>query len=275
MALESNATATTERFELLLEALEPWLDRAVIVGGWTLPLLRHHPRALGLSYAPLFTEDADVAVPLELRAESANLRERLLARDFHEEFIGEDKPPATHYQLGADGGFYAEFLTPLVGSEFKRNQKRDATTTVAGVTAQKLRHLEILLIEPWRIEFPRVRGESGFFIVNVANPVSYVVQKLLAHAKRKPEAQAKDLLYVHDTIELFAASLDDLRHVWANGICPALERRAATKLHEARARIFGEVTDLTRRAARIAVGRQLSPEALTETCHVGLQRLLG
>ena len=66
MALESNAT--TERFEHLVEALEPWLDRLVIVGGWTLPLLRHHPLAQGLPYASLFTKDADVALPLGFRS---------------------------------------------------------------------------------------------------------------------------------------------------------------------------------------------------------------
>lgn len=75
MALESNAT--TERFERLLEALEPWLDRVVIVGGWTLPLLRHHPLAQGLPYAPLFTKDADVAVPLAFRPENGDIRRRL------------------------------------------------------------------------------------------------------------------------------------------------------------------------------------------------------
>jgi hypothetical protein len=273
MVLETNTT--TERFQRLMEALDPWLDRVVIVGGWTLPLLRHHPLAQGLPYAPLFTRDADVAVPAGLRSERVDVRERLLARGFHEDFLGDDKPPVTHYQLGDDAGFYVEFLTPLVGSEFKRNQKRDVTATIAGVTAQKLRHVEILLVEPWTVAFPRAQGEIGFHGVNVANPVSYVVQKLLVHAKRKPDARAKDVLYVHDTIELFAASLNDLRAVWTNSVSLALERRAIARLHEARRRIFGEVTDLSRTAALMAVGRRLSPEALVETCNVGLQRLLG
>jgi hypothetical protein len=156
MALESNAT--TGRFERLMEALEPWLDRVVIVGGWTLPLLRHHPLAQGLPYASLFTKDADVAVPLDFRPESGDVRNRLLARGFHEDFLGDDKPPVTHYQLGDDAGFYVEFLTPLVGGEFKRNQKRDVTVTLAGVSAQKLRHVEVLLIEPWTVALPRAHG---------------------------------------------------------------------------------------------------------------------
>jgi hypothetical protein len=273
MTLESKAHA--ERFERLMEALEPWLDRVVIVGGWTLPLLRYHALAQqGLPYAPLFTKDADVAVPLELRSESVDVRNRLLARGFHEDFLGDDQPPVTHYQLGHDAGFYVEFLTPLVGSEFKRDGKRDVTAKIAGVTAQKLRHVEILFIQPWTVALPRAQDAARFFNVNVVNPVSYVVQKLLVHAKRKPDDRAKDVLYVHDTIELFAASLHDLRPIWTNSVSPALERRTIARLREARVQIFGEVTDVTRKAALMAAGRRLTPEALVETCHAGLQRLL-
>jgi hypothetical protein len=270
MSIESNVT--TERFERLLEALEPWLDSVVIVGGWTLPLLRLHALAQPLPYAPLFTKDADVAVPPELRSKSGDARERLLARGFHENFFGDDKPPVAHYQFGDDDGFYAEFLTSLAGSEFKRG-KKDVTAKIVGVTAQKLRHLEILFIEPWSVALPRAQDTVRVFNVKVANPVSYIVQKLLVHAKRKPGDQAKDILYVHDTIELFAASLNELRMVWTNRVSPALERRVSARMYEARDRIFGEVTDLTRKAALMAAGRRLSPEALMETCQAGFQRL--
>lgn len=49
---------------------------------------------------------------------------------------------------GADAGFYAEFLTPLVGGEFRRDGTRDVTTSVIGVSAPKLRHVDVLLIAP-------------------------------------------------------------------------------------------------------------------------------
>jgi hypothetical protein len=155
------ASTTTERFERLIEALEPWLDRVVIVGGWTLPLLRHHPLAQRLPYGPLFTKDADVAIPLGLRSEHGNVRERLLARGFHEDFLGDEKPPVTHYLLGDDDGFYAEFLTSLTGGEFKRG-KRDVTARIVGVSAQKLRDLEILFVEPWIVALPRARRTDAF-----------------------------------------------------------------------------------------------------------------
>lgn len=273
--MSSESAATTERFERLIDAIEPWLDRVVIVGGWTLPLLRHHSLAQPLPYSPLYTKDADVAVPLGLRSDGGNVRERLLARGFHEDYLGEDKPPVTHYRLGDDDGFYAEFLTSLTGGEFKRDRQRDVTATIAGVTAQKLRHLDILFIEPWTVELPRAISTGAVFHVNVVNPVSYIVQKLLVHARRKRDDQAKDVLYVHDTIELFAGSLGELRSVWIESVNPALEKRARVKLSEERIRIFGEVTDQVRNAALMAAGRQLSPEALVETCNAGFRRIFG
>jgi len=59
-------------------------------------------------------------------------------------------PPATHYHYGKGGGFYAEFLAPLVGSEYDRRGKRKATLEVAGVSSQLLRYIEILLVSPWK-----------------------------------------------------------------------------------------------------------------------------
>jgi len=68
--------------------------------------------------------------------------------------------------------------------------------------------------------------------------VSYVVQKMLTHSKRKPDDRAKDVLYVHDTIELFAASLSDLQRVWAKSVGPALGARAITRVRAARDQIL-------------------------------------
>jgi hypothetical protein len=65
----------------------------------------------------LTTLDGDVAVPAKLKQEEATVRTRLLEAGFHEEFVGEDHPPTAHYHNGKGGGFYAEFLAPLEGSE--------------------------------------------------------------------------------------------------------------------------------------------------------------
>ena len=46
-----------EPFTRLVAALEPWLDRVVIVGGWAHRLYRLHPHAQELDYPPLTIGD--------------------------------------------------------------------------------------------------------------------------------------------------------------------------------------------------------------------------
>ena len=265
-----------EKFVQLADAIGPYLDRVVIVGGWAHRLFRLHPLAQTLPYAPLMTRDTDVALPTGITVGQENLRERLLSRGFHEQFLGDDRPPVTHYQLGdRDAGFYVEFLTPLVGGEFRRDDIRDVTATIAGITAQKLRYLDVLLIAPWSVSLG-VGADTGRLPVriNIANPVSYIVQKLLVSGKRKPAERAKDVLYIHDTLELFAGSLPDLRRLWTDGVRPPLGSRGEAKVRQSARRLFSDVTDTAREAARMAAGRALSAESTVEACSLGLARIL-
>jgi len=57
-----------ESFDRLAEALDRWLDQAVIIGGWAHRLYRLRPLAQTLDYEPLGTFDSDIAVPLDLPA---------------------------------------------------------------------------------------------------------------------------------------------------------------------------------------------------------------
>jgi hypothetical protein len=202
-------TRDVDAFSRLVEALRPWLAEVVFVGGWAHRLYRLHPLAHPLEYPPLSTLDTDVAIPANTRATEENIRARLLAADFDEKLSGEHRPPVARYELGAEyGGFYAEFLTPLVGGEYKRDKTPDATVRVAGVTAQKLRHVDLLLLRPWSVRLDRA---NGFTVprpatVRIPNAASYLAQKLLVHGKRKSAERAKDVLYIHDTIELFGRS---------------------------------------------------------------------
>ena len=147
-----------EPFARLVEALDPWLDQLVIIGGWAHRLYRLDPRAQTLAYPPLTTLDSDVAVPPGISVKGGTIRDRLLAAGFQEEFVGEDRPPATHYHLGAQGGFYAEFLTPLVGSEYGRKGERKATREVGGISSQQLRYIDILLLTPWSVRLDKAGG---------------------------------------------------------------------------------------------------------------------
>ena len=81
-----------EPFSKFIEAIDPWLDQAVLVGGWAHRLYRLDPRARKLGYLPLTTLDGDVAVPEKLKVEKSTIRQRLLEAGFTGEFVGEDAP---------------------------------------------------------------------------------------------------------------------------------------------------------------------------------------
>ena len=133
-----NGHAENEEFARLIDALNPWLGVAVIIGGWAHRLYRIHPVAQVIAYVPIGTLDTDVAIPAGLRVEGDDLRKRLLANGFEEERLGQDKPPATHYRLrDAETGFYAEFLTPLIGAHEGRDGQPKATKRIAGVVSQQ------------------------------------------------------------------------------------------------------------------------------------------
>lgn len=270
-----NADIEREAFARLIEALDPWLDQVVIVGGWAYQLYRLHPRARTLDYPPLTTLDSDVAIPDRMEAKQASVRARMLAAGFQEEFQGEDRPPATHYHYGAHGGFYAEFLTPLVGSEYGRQGERKAATEIAGVSSQRLRHVEILLLAPWSIRldeslgFPLASGKQ----VQIANPTSFLTQKILIQGDRDRRDRAKDVLYIHDTIEIFAENLAELRDIFENQIRLQLHAKKLGEVMRAGEALFGEVSDVVREAVLMAAGRKLDAEALVETCRAALKTI--
>ena len=206
-----------------------------------------------------------------------DIRVALEKAGFNEKLLGESQPPVTHYELSEDdAGFYAEFLTPLVGSGRKRDGTPDATVTVAGVTAQKLRHLEILFVDPCVI---RIGPDQGFPLrgrvaLRVANPASFIVQKLLIQQDRTAAKRAQDALYIHDTLELFAGALPGLKESWEKKIRPSLSERAARTAVELSASTFSSVTDTIRNAAQMAHGRNLSPERLQGLCQGALREVI-
>jgi hypothetical protein len=260
-------------FRLLLAALEPWLGQIVIVGGWAHQLYRLHPEAQHLDYPPLTTSDTDVAVPGQLPVGEQDIRARLLANGFTEEFFGEERPPATHYRLGGEASaFYAEFLTPLVGSEYDRKQRRKATVEVAGIASQRLRGIDLLLHHPWSIDF---ESEGFAAKIQIANPVSFLAQKILIHGKRGREDRAKDILYMHDTLEVFGARLPELQELWRNIVAPQLQARSARQVSKASGVLFCHLTDDIRRAAQISGERRLTSETIRKACQYGFIQLFG
>jgi hypothetical protein len=269
----SEQGSEVEAFLKFIAALDPWLGEVVLIGGWAHRLYRLDPRARSLGYVPLTTLDGDVALPPKLKKEESSVRKRLLDAGFEEEFVGEDQPPATHCHYGSRGAFYAEFLAPLVGSEYDRRGKRKATKEVGGVSSQLLRYIEILLISPWRVALGEENGYplSPKRTVQIANPASFLAQKILIHRERDYKDRAKDLLYMHDTIEVFSESLEELQEIFRNDVAPKLHRRRVAELESA----CGKVEDTIREAALMAVGRRLSPGRLAESARAGLKQIFG
>jgi hypothetical protein len=266
-----------EHFVRLVQALDPWLNQIVIIGGWAHRLYRLHSLSQPLEFSPLATLDTDVAIPEKLSVLEQDLHERLKASGFEEEFLGEHRPPVTQYSLGKNaGGFYAEFLTPLIGGVENR-RKPTATVKVAGVTSQKLRYLDLLLHSPWHVT---LADSSGFPVkqptrVQIPNGASYLAQKLLIHDKRDSKERAKHAVYIHDTIQTFGRSLARLQGEWIENVKPMLPARAAARVTNSADVFFGEVTDTIRDASieAVSTGRILPPSELREVCFTGLKQI--
>ena len=230
-----NANPEFASFARLVESLTPWLDQVVIIGGWAHRLHRLHPLAQPLQYEPLATLDADVALPRRIRVAGDEIYQRLAANGFEAEFLGHHRPPAAHYRLTDPGiHFYAEFLTPLVGGAVGRTGKQNATLRVGGVSSQNLRYIEVLLAAPWSLA---LSAATGFPLANetpvqIANPVSFLAQKILIHRRRTRDERAKDILYMHDTIETFATRIDELRAEWVTNIRPELHANNVRTVRE-------------------------------------------
>lgn len=266
-------------FTKLAVTLEPWRSQIVFVGGWAYRLYRYEPRAYKPEYEAVFTQDADVAYR-EREALAGDISEALAGAGFKEKFNGDFKPPAARYALGEEAnGFYAEFLTPLTGSGKKRNKQtgefeEDATEVNGGVIAQKLRHLEVLLYAPWVVNIPA--AESGIdeevARLRIPNPVSFIVQKLLIRDLRAAEKRPQDVLYIHDALELFGASIDDLVPIWKD-LEGTLTDRQRKSVRDGVQDLFSEVNDTLREAAAIPSDRRPEPEEMLRLCQLGFEEL--
>lgn len=271
--------ATDDRAQMAqaLLALRPWLPHLVVVGGWAHRLHRLHPLAGRPPYEPVRTLDADIAVSLRPPV-AGDLGAALRGAGFLAELSGDHTPPVTRYHLGTDNrGFFVEFLAPLEGGTLTRTGLPDATVATAGVVAQKLRHLQILLLHPWTVNFDS--GETDpphqAVQVQVAHPVCFIAQRLLIQKERSAAKQAQDTLYIHDTIDLLGHQRHVLQADWRQRIRPFLAENLVGKVAQIAQARFGTVNDTIRSASRIPQDRVLHPEELQARCAAGLQAIFG
>lgn len=112
-------------------------------------------------------------------------------------------------------------------------------------------------------------------LVLVAHPACFIAQKLLIASKRTPAKRGQDVLYVHDTLELFASSLRVLGEHWRQHVSGSLHPRTGATLASAIREQYSKVTDVVRQAALIPQDRKLDPERMRLVCKLGLERLFG
>lgn len=265
-----------EAFGRLVGALAPWQSQLVVVGGWAHRLYRHHHLAELPEYRPLTTLDADLAFGSGPQLQG-NIKSALDAAGFKEDLFGQHQPPVSQYTLGDEGaGFYAEFLTPLRGSGMKRSGARDATTVAAGISAQKLRNLDILLVHPWQVT---VGPDQGIPLqhpvdLRIANATAFIAQKFLIQGDRNREKRAQDMLYVHDTLALFGGQLPALAVLWHEHVRATLSQGQLTLIRQTMRDNFHTVTDTLRAAALIPQDRALTPERMRAFCENALDEVL-
>jgi hypothetical protein len=273
-------------FSKLAMTLEPWRPKIVFVGGWAYRLYRYEPRAFKPEYGAIFTQDADVAYGKQ-EALEGDIKKALEGAGFKEEpnFAGGFRPPAMRYTLGLGGqanGFYAEFLTPLTGSGKRRNKltkefELDATEINAGVVAQKLRHLDVLLHEPWRVTIPAEDSGLGEAVADlrVPNPVSFMVQKLLIRDDRVAKKRAQDMLYIYDAMYIFNAAVgSDLSPIWKR-LEETLDEPQRKSVRVGVKTLFSDVNDIIREAAAIPQDRKIDPKEMLHLCQDGFEELFG
>lgn len=263
-------------FAQVVTVLMPYLNTIVIAGGWAHRLFRLDALAASPPFEPLATHDADIAVLAGLDQRGKPMNALLNDLGFKEVLGSDFTPPVTRY---VRDDFEVEFITPLQGSETKRG-KPDATLAVAGVTAQKLRYVDLLTERPRTIE---LREDRGYPVgptpiaVRIPNPASFIAQKLLAARYRaEPIKRAKDLLYVHDTLTLFRATLPSLREEW-RAVRATQHASVVRKLREQCERAFA--SDSLFLAPAIAIARSSgrpdvsSPAAFAKAGREGLREV--
>ena len=251
-------------FRRLLEALRGAEHEFLIGGGQAARLMRLHPLARTLDWAPVLTSDIDIASHARGHRSAIALDQAIERAGFTARFEGDDQPPRTHYVLG---NAELEFIVPDVA----QRHPTGATIKVLGVNAQKVKNLEPLLFEPMTLEV------EGVGTIRLPNPGAYIVQKTLTLSDRRTIAKkGKDSLYVHDAFQLFTTSAGQLHaHVVEFGtrVLASLTPKQLKRLKQNVERLGDPRSDLVIEASRQAVGRVLLAEAAALTFRSSFREL--
>jgi hypothetical protein len=268
-----------QRLEPVVEALDPALDRLVIVGGWAHRLHRFHPLAAQLRDDPLTTKDCDLAIPLEALAMSwPPLGERLARSGFILKQGGGELGESRVYVDPQDPTFTIQFLAVRRGQGKSRDGSIVRTVQIGGISAEVLRDMDLTAAAPWNLSCRR--ADDGLVNLAVAHPAAFVVGKLLVSCapNRGPTERAKDLVYVAETIRLFLDRLEELRDE-ARELHDRMGANRRRRLSDVLRYHFLERSNELRRAVdqtrELAGGRPGSMTDFVSLCEHGIARILG
>jgi len=195
----------------LVQALGPYRQSYVIVGGIVPLLYRYHGDFESPRHAAQLTTDIDFAVPGKIKVVGqATLRQRLDEAGFVILPSRGSEPPkhiVQNARYGDDrrGEVYAEFLVPLRGKETKRDGSSKSPVEVQkGLNAEAIRHIDLLLESPIDFRLDAISSlDPCDLVTRIPSPAAYIVQKLLCSERRdKPAKKIKDLAAVYDVVML-------------------------------------------------------------------------
>lgn len=256
-----------------LRALEPVADQLVVVGGTAHRLFLQHPFARDPGFDVLTTEDVDLAAPLELvHPGSTEFLDRLGAEGFRESVPGAEHATTVYVPEGSESE-YLQFVTARRGDGRTRTGSGGRTMNMRGIHMEPLDTVDFLLRRPW---VARIADAESTADVRVVHPSDFALQKLLIHGKRGLDERAKDVLYLHDTLVIFAEHLDELG-VEAVGANAELSSSKCARARRVFAFELDGESSAIRRAARIADsqrGDAPDPELVASRLADGLPRLI-
>jgi hypothetical protein len=212
---EKEAHSVLSDLSCLLNALSPYSSQIVLAGGLVPFLYRMHPRFDSTPIDALHTKDIDLTVPGELSSnDKPALRDLLDSDEFNliqTRQTSFDVPPKhfvqhARYDPEKLAPIHAEFLAPLKGSSTTRKEKPKSPFYLEdGLTAERLRYLDLLLCKPIRlsVDASSIPEASQDFQVQLPRPLNFILQKILSCDSRSDvEKEYKDYAYIYDVVLL-------------------------------------------------------------------------
>ncbi len=200
--------------------VKPYLSQLVFVGGCA-GALYTRTSAASSGLKPIVTKDIDIAgsIGLETPAETLPLAKLMTEAGFAEEFLASaaSSPIVKYVPQDHDKTFDVEFLCPLRGRRRRHSATKGGGVEINdGLLAQPLQYLNILLIDPWRIDLVEaglaVEVPERKLLVRIPNPAAYVVQKVLIRDRQREEAaKRKDCYYIYTIAVMFREAIDVLQ----------------------------------------------------------------